>query len=190
MRRTLIAFGLALAFVQIGLADEKPAAAEQATAESDASEADSLKYHDGTADGKRSIAGTGEMITFGAPAGTKIGAIRIHGSRYGVAKAPDESFLVYVQSGDQKRVLHTELVPYSTFERGEEKWVTVKFKEPVEVTPRFWVTLDFRAEKTKGVYVSYDSSTGGKHSRLGLPGIKASETKDKGDWMIEAAPAQ
>jgi len=175
---------MAVALGQAGFAaDEKPTAAEGA-------EAGALKYHDGTADGKKSMAGAGPMITFGAPAGTKIGAIKFHGSRYGVPKAPDESFLVYVLSGDQKKVLHTELVPYSTVERGDESWITVTFKEPVEVPQRFWVAFDFRAHQTKGVYISYDSSTDGKNSRVGLPGIKAAETKDKGDWMVEAIPAQ
>ncbi len=190
MRQTFWASAMLLAMGQFGLAgDDKPAAEGKDATEAVAGDSVALKYHDGTADGKKSIAGTGEMITFGAPAGTKIEAIRIHGSRYGVPKAPDESFVVYVLSGDQKRVLHTELVPYSTFERGEEKWVTIKLSQPVEVTPRFWVTVDFRAQATKGVYVSYDTSTGGKNSRVGLPGLKASEPKDKGDWMIEAVPA-
>jgi hypothetical protein len=189
MRHAFLAFGLVAAVGASVIAQEKSAAKDAGnTVVGDG--AGSLKYHDGVAEDKRSTAGAGPMITFGAPAGTKIGAVKIHASRYGVAKAPDESFIVYVLSGDQKRVLHTELVPYSTFERGDEKWVTVKFNEPVEVTPRFWIALDFRAHQTKGVYVSYDTSTGGKNSRIGLVGMKPAETKDKADWMIEAVAAQ
>jgi len=141
MRKAFVAFGLAVAVGQAVVAEEKPA-----TSASDSEASGALKYHDGTAEDKRSMAGTGPMITFGAPAGTKINAIKIHGSRYGLPKAPDESFLVYVLSGDQKQVLHTELVPYSTFDRGDNAWVTVKFKEPVEVTQRFWIALDFRRQ--------------------------------------------
>ena len=78
------------------------------------------------------------------------------------------------------------MASYSLFGRGAEAWVTIPFPEPVEVPERFWVALDFRAHPRKGVYVSYDASTGGKHSRVGLPGMPASETKFGGDWMIEA----
>jgi hypothetical protein len=191
MRKAFLALGLVAAVAASVVAQEKTAAKDAGNSVGGEG-AGNLKYHDGTPDGKRSIpAGAGPMITFGAPAGTKVAAVKIHGSRYGYPKAPDESFVVYVLSGDQKRVLHTELVPYSTVERGEEQtWFTVKFKEPVEVTPRFWMSLDFRAEKTKGVYVSYDKSTGGKNSRIGLPGLKPSETPDNADWMIEAVAAQ
>ena len=80
------------------------------------------------------------------------------------------------------------MAAYSLFERGPERWVEVSFAAPVEVPARFWVALDFRATGTKGVYVSYDASTGGKHSRAGLPGIKLKEV-DFGDWMVEAVLA-
>jgi hypothetical protein len=52
------------------------------------------------------------------------------------------------------------------------------------------VALDFRAQQTKGVYVSYDTSTGGKFSRVGLPGMPASETDFGGDWMIQVMLAK
>jgi len=185
MRKSFLAIGLAALLGHAVIAQDKPAAKEEAATGDEG--AGALKYHDGAPDGKQSITGAGPMITFGAPAGTKIGAVKIHGSRYGLPKAPDESFLVYILSGDRKRVLHTELVPYSSFERSEQQdWVTIKFKDPVEVTQRFWVSLDFRAAKTKGVYVSYDSSTAGKNSRVGLPGLAVEETSKKADWMIEA----
>ena len=53
----------------------------------------------------------------------------------------------------------------SLFDRGEERSVEVKFNRPIELPREFWVALDFRAHATKGVYVSYDTSTGGKFSR-------------------------
>jgi RNA polymerase sigma-70 factor (ECF subfamily) len=145
-----------------------------------------LKYHDDSPDGKQSLGGSGEMIEFLAPAGTSLSGIRIHGSRYGRPQAPDEEFLIYVLSADRKRVLHTELAPYSLFERGDEKWVSVSFQEPLALPEEFWIALDFRANQRKGVYVSYDTSTKGKHSAAGLPGIRAAESKLDRDWMIEA----
>ena len=38
--------------------------------------------------------------------------------------------------------------------------------------------------------MSYDTSTGGKHSRIGLPGTPSAETRFGGDWMIELVPAK
>jgi RNA polymerase sigma factor (sigma-70 family) len=146
-----------------------------------------LKYNDGTPDGKRSLGGSGEMIEFSGPDEiTKVLGLRIYASRYGDAQPPRESFLVYFLSRDQKRVLHTEMAPYALFERGAEKWVEVNFDSPVELPKQFWVTLDFRAHQTKGVFVSFDTSSGGKHSRQGLPGIPTSPLRFGGDWMVEA----
>ena len=115
----------------------------------------SLKYGDGQPDGKKSLGGSGEIIGFTLPAEDgKVGAIRIHGSRYGTPDAPNESFLIYFLSHDMSEVMRTELAPYSLFERGPERWVEVKFRKPVEVPKEFWVAVDFRAGHTKGVYVS------------------------------------
>ncbi|MGO9924052.1 MAG: RNA polymerase sigma factor [Isosphaeraceae bacterium] len=146
-----------------------------------------LKYHDGSPDGKKSIGGSGEMIEFSGPSETtRLEGLRIHGSRYGNPQPPRESFLIYFLSHDQKRILHTELAPYSLFERGAENWVEVSFEHPVELPKQFWVVLDFRAHQTKGVFVSFDTSSGGKHSRQGLPGVPSSPVRIGGDWMIEA----
>src|SRR5262245_44401152 len=99
-----------------------------------------LKYGDGQADGKQSLGGSGELIEFFVPRNSgKIGGLKIHGSRYGMPQAPDESFLIFFLSQDRKRILHTEMAPYSLFERGPEKWVTVSFGNPIELPERFWV---------------------------------------------------
>jgi hypothetical protein len=145
-----------------------------------------LKYNDGQADGKKSLGGSGEIIGFKLPSGeSKVAGIRIHGSRYGVPKAPDESFLIYFLNRDLSEVVSTQMAPYSLFERGPERWVEVTFPQPITLPQEFSVALDFRAQQTKGVYVSFDTSTGGKHSRMGLPGLKARDTDFGGDWMIE-----
>ena len=147
---------------------------------------------DGKPDGKKSLGGSGEMIELGMPAGaSKVTGVKIHGSRYGQAQPPKESFLIYFLSKDRKRILHTEMAPYSLFKRGPETWVEVKFESPVAGLPKsFWLVLDFRAAQTKGVYVSYDTTTGGKFSRIGLPGMASSGVDFGGDWMIQAIFAE
>ncbi len=147
-----------------------------------------LQYGDGKADGKKSIGGSGEMIRFELPEGVdKISGIKIHGSRYGLPDAPNEDFEIMFVSEDFSEILHTESAPYKLFKRSKEVWVRVNFKEPVELPPKFWIALNFNAQQTKGVYVSYDTSTKGKNSRVGLPGGDAEpkETEFKGDWMVQ-----
>jgi RNA polymerase sigma-70 factor (ECF subfamily) len=145
-----------------------------------------LKYGDEQADGKKSLGGSGEMIRFELPKETqKVIGIKIHGSRYGYPRPPKEAFDISLLSDDESQVLHTEKAPYSRFLRGEQKWVTIRFKQPVAVQKSFGVVLDFHAEQTKGVYVSYDTSTGGKHSRQGLPNVAGEEVTFGGDWMIQ-----
>ena len=167
-----------------------PCVAPAASEEPNDAEA-GLKHHDGSADGKKSLGGSGEMIRFRLPQDkNKLTGIKIHGSRYGQQQAPKESFLIYIMSPDGKEVLATQMAPYSLFERGEEKWVDVHFSKPVEVPKDFWIALDFRAGQTKGVYVSYDTSSGGRFSKTGLPGLESKDVDFAGDWMIELIPSQ
>ena len=156
-----------------------------------ADDAQTLKYGDGTADGKQSFGGSGQLIEFTLPeAKSNVAGLRVHGSRYGSPEAPDEKFLIYFLNANRDRVLATEMAPYALFERGGEKWITIRFAAAVEMPARFWVATDFRANQRKGVYVSYDTSTKGEHSRIGLPGTPAAETKFGGDWMIEVVMAE
>jgi RNA polymerase sigma-70 factor (ECF subfamily) len=148
--------------------------------------ADTLMYGDGKPDGKKSLGGSGELIKFSLPTGKeKVKGIKIYGSRYGYPKPPDEDFVVYILSEDMKDIVHTEKAPYKLFERGENKWVEVKFKKPVEVPTPFGICLDFNAQQTKGVYVSYDTSTGGQFSKIGLPDSEIKDVRFGGDWMIQ-----
>ncbi len=146
-----------------------------------------LKYDEGKAAGKRSFGGSGEMIRFTLPVGNgTMKGIRIHGSRYGMPQPPAEDFLIHVLSKDMSQTLFTETAPYKLFQRGKEKWVDVKFKKTHQVPKTFWIVLDFKAHQTKGVYVSFASSTdGSKHSKVGLPGKGSGDFPD-GDWMIRA----
>ena len=146
-----------------------------------------VNYGDGEADGKKSLGGSGEVVEFSLPdEATQLSGIRIHGSRYGLPAAPNESFLIYILNEDMTEILSTQMATYSLFERGPEKWVDVGFRKPVAVPRKIWVAVDFRAGRNKGVYVSYDSSTDGKRSRMGLPGTEMKQPEFTGDWMIEA----
>jgi len=155
------------------------------------SEANVLKYGDGKADGKKSLGGSGEMIRFELPDGvTRVSGIKIHGARYGYPQPPQENFEVSFVKDDFSEILDTQLAPYSLFHRGASKWVTVKFRKPVELPKTFWVVLNFHAEQTKGVYVSYDTSTKGEHSRIGLAGDeKPQPVNFGGDWMVQVMTA-
>jgi len=147
-----------------------------------------LRYGDGKADGKKSIGGSGEMIRFELPEGvTMIRGIKIHGSRYGLPKAPDEDFEITFVTDDLDEILHTEAAPYRLFKRGREMWVRINFDEPVELPKKFWIALNFNAQQTKGVYVSYDTSTKGEYSRVGLAGSEEAPkpTDFGGDWMVQ-----
>lgn len=177
MNTTLIVASLLLASVPAP-ADAEPGEPKQ-----------SLKYHDGEPDGKKSLGGTGMMIKFTLPAkNTKIAGLRIHGSRYGLPQPPQEEFLIYFLSEDREEIVRTEMAPYSLFERGDQQWVQVKFEKPIAVPQTVCVVLNFRAHRTKGVFVSYDTSTDGQHSRVGLPGMKTGPVKTGGDWMVEILP--
>jgi hypothetical protein len=146
-----------------------------------------LSYNDGSAEAKKSLADSGELIAFTLPdEAAKIAAIRIHGSRYGAQLPPKEHFTIYFLNQDLSKTVATKTAPYAAFKRGPEKWVEIKFPEPIAVPPAFWVGLEFHADRSKGVYVSIDSSTDGTHSRVGLPGMEPKEINVDGDWMIEA----
>jgi len=150
-----------------------------------------LKYGDNKADGRKSIAGAGEMIRFELTVETAMAkAVRVHGSRYGYPQAPKEDFEVTILSADMKEVLHTELIPYSIFKRSKSRWTYLPFKSAVAVPQQFWIVLDFNAEAKKGVYVSYDTSTKGKYSRVGTTDENARETDFAGDWMVQVLLAK
>jgi RNA polymerase sigma-70 factor (ECF subfamily) len=128
------------------------------------------------------------MIRFELPEGaTKVRGLRIHGSRYGLPRAPDEDFEITFLSEDREETLDTKAAPYRLFKRGKETWVRVLFDDEVELPQKFWVALNFNAQQTKGVYVSFDTSTKGEHSRVGLPGDdeEPQETDFAGDWMVQ-----
>jgi RNA polymerase sigma-70 factor (ECF subfamily) len=128
------------------------------------------------------------MIRFEMPEGiSKVRGLRIHGSRYGVPQAPDEDFEMTFLSDDRQEILDSQVAPYRLFKRGKEAWVRVLFDEEVELPEKFWVALNFNPHQTKGIYVSYDASTKGEYSRVGLPGDEEEPTQTDfgGDWMVQ-----
>jgi beta-lactamase regulating signal transducer with metallopeptidase domain len=152
-----------------------------------------LSYGDGKADGKKSYGGNGHMIRFELPEGvTNVRGIRIHGSRYGVPQAPNEDIEITFLSEDRQEILDSKGAPYRLFKRGKEAWVRILFDDEVELPQKFWVALNFNAHQTKGVYVSYDTSTKGEYSRAGLPGSdeEPKETDFGGDWMVQVMLAK
>ena len=160
--------------------------AEDSAAQSDKAET-SLKYGDNRPDGKKSLGGTGEMIKFTLPnSSQKVRGLRIHAARYGTPQAPNEDVEITFENEARDEVVGTREVAYGKFRRGTSRWVTINFDEPVEVPSMFWVTLDFDAGRTKGVYVSYDTASGGEYSKMGLPGADAKPVDFGGDWMIQA----
>ena len=112
-----------------------------------------VAYADDKPDGKKSLGGSGEMIQLKlSPDNRMLAGIEVHGSRYGTADPPNEKFLIYILNSDQSEVTTTRMAPYSLFERGDEKWVSIKFDKPVEFPADGWIVLEFRAGRTKGVY--------------------------------------
>ncbi len=150
-----------------------------------------MKHDDGTAEGRLVIGDAGEAVHFTLPKeGEKIAGVRVHGSRYGAAEAPKEKLVVYILNADSSEILRTEMAPYSLFEVGPEKWVDINFAHPIEVPKDFWVLFDSHANKARGIYISYDKSTEGKYSRMGLPWLDFQNVPFGGDWMIELIPAK
>ncbi len=146
-----------------------------------------LKHDDGSQESKRSMAGSGQAVRFECPDGQKwyVTGIRIHGSRYGTAQAPNEDFKIVIASDDLSQRVEISK-PYSLFDRGREKWVRINF-DPVEVQGPFHAAVFFNPTRTKGVYVGIDSDAKPTHSSILLasdPGNKDSDLE--GDWMIQA----
>jgi RNA polymerase sigma-70 factor (ECF subfamily) len=148
-----------------------------------------LSYDDGEMKGKKSIAGGGHAVRFEAPGeGWTLAAVRIHGARYGYPRPPREDFKVFLCDEKFQKIAEFAF-PYSKFERGESKWVTLQVRR-TKVPKTFILGVDFDPTQTKGVYVSHDKEGSGRSS-VGLPGDEPRPFK-QGDWLIRARiePAQ
>jgi hypothetical protein len=145
-----------------------------------------LAYGEGRMDGKRSIAGGGHAISFECPDDGKyiLRYVELFGSRYGMQDPPAEDFFLHVLDEDMK-VICTAPIPYSTFERGAEKWIAIPAGDII-VPRKFSVSFDFNPHQTKGVYVGFEKSGKGNHSKVGKPGTQFTPFDDGSDWMIRA----
>jgi RNA polymerase sigma-70 factor (ECF subfamily) len=145
-----------------------------------------LARDDGKSAGMRSIAGGGHAVLFEAPGQDwTLTAVRLYGARYGYPRAPNEDFKITLCDEKFKK-LETFRFPYSTFQRGEPKWVRMQVK-PTALPARFYLCADFDPTATKGVYVHHDAAgSTPPTSFVGLPDDGEPEPFAKGDWLIRA----
>jgi hypothetical protein len=151
-----------------------------------------LELDDGTAEGKKSIAGGGHARKFTTPGGGDwyLSAVSVHGARYGAAQPPALATFDVALCDATMKPIATWRQPYRAFERGESKWVRVEVP-PTRVPPGdagFYVVLDFHPTASQGVFVSFDEGTRGTGragSLVATPG-KQGAAFAGGDWMIRA----
>ena len=144
-----------------------------------------LFYDDGTMEGKRSMSGSAQTVLFRLPEGSwQIDGIKLFGARYGEDEPPKEDISIYI-CDEGFDFLREVKVPYSSFEKGDEKWQSVSFS-PVDVPKTFYVGIDFHATATKGVLVAMDKGVKRSHSRIAMPYTYVSDMKETADWMIRA----
>lgn len=142
-----------------------------------------LFYDDDTMEGKRSISGAAQTVLFRLPEGSwQIDGIKLFGARYGDDEPPREDISIYF-CDEGFDLLREVKVPYSSFEKGDEKWQSVSFS-PVDVPKTFYVGIDFHATATKGVYVAMDKGVKRSHSRIAMPYTYVSDMKETSDWML------
>ena len=120
-----------------------------------------LSHVDDSADGRRSIAGSGHAVRFELPArwgrhaDQYLMAVEIYASRYGHEQPPDEDFHVYVLDEEQ-RLIAAFPIAYATIQRGHERWYTLPIT-PTAVPKQFFVALTFNPHRTKGIYMAYEN---------------------------------
>jgi len=142
-----------------------------------------LYYDDGTAEGKRSTAGSGHAVLFQRPQEYRLlDRVDVFGSRYGTPQAPAEDFNIYVCDEDFSPLREFSR-PYGLFQRGQNRWFNISV-DPASVPRRFYVCLSFNPTSTKGVYVAYDRNIAHSHSRSALPYTHVNDVGQKYDWMI------
>jgi RNA polymerase sigma-70 factor (ECF subfamily) len=139
-----------------------------------------LTFDDDQQDGKRSLGGSGHARKFSAPDEGEwyIRSVSVCGAQYGNGK--NATFDV-ILCDPELRQLSSWKKPYDTFKPGDLAWTRLAVA-PTRVPKEFYICLNFRPERTRGVYVAFDSSTKG-NSVSGIPGGKAKPLTE-GDWMI------
>jgi hypothetical protein len=143
----------------------------------------SIAKDDGSAEGRKSIAGGGHARLFEGPGPGEwyLRSVSIFGSRYGPRQAPAGlEFEIALCDADMRPIASWKK-PYSLFERGESKWVKLDVP-PTLVPSKFFICAVFRPTASNGVLVGFDDGTHGD-SRVATPGNSGEEFK-QGNWMI------
>ena len=142
-----------------------------------------LHYDTGVMSGKLSITGSAQTVLFRLPEGRwELDGIKLFSARYGTDEPPKEDIAIYI-CDESFNLLREVKAPYSSFEKGDEKWQTVSFPA-VEVPKTFYLGVDFHATFDKGVYVGMDKAVKRSHSRLAMPYERVSDMKTRADWML------
>ena len=142
-----------------------------------------LGYDDGTMEDKRSMSGSAETVLFRLPEGSwQLDGIKLFSSRYGADAPPKEDISIYI-CNQAFELLQEVKIPYSRFEKGDEKWHSISF-DPVNVPKTFYLGMDFHATATKGVYVGMDKGVKRSHSRIAMPYAYVGDMRETADWMI------
>lgn len=142
-----------------------------------------LRYDDGTSDGKRSTAGSGHAVVFKAPAGSwAVDGIQMYGGRYGTPEPPKDTFMIFVCDANFEPIQMIER-PYSDLGGYDEGWRKISFS-PVKVPEGFYVCVYFNPTANKGFYMNYDTSVAKSHSKTALPWTFVYDLEEKRDWMI------
>ncbi|MBN1591013.1 MAG: hypothetical protein JW888_15980 [Pirellulales bacterium] len=148
-----------------------------------------LSYGDGTAEGERSLGGSGHLIKFDLgkdSAVNQVVGLELFGSRYGDPEPPREDFHVYLLD-DKNEVIKELRYPYSKLKR-EQRWYAFDVP-PTTVTSRFSVALSFNPHRTKGFLLGYDTDIDASHSYTGLLARGFATVPKKYDWMVRARMA-
>ena len=144
-----------------------------------------LGHVDHSAEGFRSIAGSGHVVKFRRDTDLeRIVAIEIFASRYGNETPPQEDFHIYLLDGDHK-VLAAFPFAYSEIDRGVSRWYTLPIRS-TQVPEQFYVAVAFNPHRTKGVYIGFDESANTSNSYTGRPTSKWTQFGAGREWMIRA----
>jgi len=125
--------------------------------------------------------GEGRKFAVAGPGEWYITAVWVYGSRYGAENPPETTFDIALSDGDA-RLISIWKGRYASFTYGQQDaWARFDVP-PTRVPSAFYITLNFRATYTNGVYVAFDSTSRG-NSVDSLPGKSLHEFAG-GDWMI------
>jgi beta-lactamase regulating signal transducer with metallopeptidase domain len=144
-----------------------------------------IGHVDDSAEGRRSIAGSGHAVRFNRPkAAKRVAAIELFASRYGTIDPPNEDFHIYLLD-EKQRLIAAYPVAYSEIVRGPERWYTMPIPA-CKVPEQFYVAVAFNPHRTKGIYLGYDESVKQSNSLIGRPTTGFRAVEENREWMVRA----